>query len=263
MIAGSDASALTPVINAAADANIPVVCFNSDAPKSKRIAFYGVDDEAMGRLIMQELAKAMSDTGTIAILAGNEKAPNLQARLKGLREELKRHPNIHEIRGDGAFYCVETPQDGVTAMNAATVANPGIDGWALLGGWPLFTDQAFAALPPTIKCISADAMPKQFQYVSGGQVQELIAQDCYGWGYNSTEILLDRILNGPQPVRTFAARLTIVSKDNLDDYGKLWERMVQPMNRDLPLPDNRVSPVKVDDDPMKSIRERLHLQDSQ
>ena len=40
---------LTDTINKAMDAGIPVVTWDSDAPKSKRIAFYGVDDRAAGR----------------------------------------------------------------------------------------------------------------------------------------------------------------------------------------------------------------------
>src|SRR4029077_18260591 len=35
---------LTETINKAIDAGIPVVTWDSDAPKSKRIAYYGVDD---------------------------------------------------------------------------------------------------------------------------------------------------------------------------------------------------------------------------
>src|SRR6185295_10581876 len=35
---------LTDTINRAVDAGIPVVTWDADAPKSKRIAFYGVDD---------------------------------------------------------------------------------------------------------------------------------------------------------------------------------------------------------------------------
>src|ERR1041385_9485708 len=37
---------LTETINRAIDAGIPVVTWDADAPKSKRIAFYGVDDRA-------------------------------------------------------------------------------------------------------------------------------------------------------------------------------------------------------------------------
>ena len=43
---------LTETINHAVEAGIPVVTWDADAPKSKRLAFYGVDDRAAGRIIV-------------------------------------------------------------------------------------------------------------------------------------------------------------------------------------------------------------------
>ena len=42
---------------------------------------FGTDDITCGKAVMAELAKVMGDKGTIAILAGNQSAPNLQARV--------------------------------------------------------------------------------------------------------------------------------------------------------------------------------------
>src|SRR5438874_3060207 len=42
---------LTDTINRAADAGIPVVTWDADAQKSKRLAFYGVDDRPAGRIL--------------------------------------------------------------------------------------------------------------------------------------------------------------------------------------------------------------------
>ena len=37
--------------------------FDSDAPESKRFAFYGVDDVETGQAVMDELAKQMGEQG--------------------------------------------------------------------------------------------------------------------------------------------------------------------------------------------------------
>ena len=50
---------LTETINKAMDAGIPVVTWDSDAPRSKRIAFYGVDDFAGGRILGEETVKRL------------------------------------------------------------------------------------------------------------------------------------------------------------------------------------------------------------
>ena len=73
----------TPAINKAVELGAVVMCFDSDAPRSKRLCYYGTDDITCGRTVMKELARVMGDKGTIAILAGNQTAPNLQKRVAG------------------------------------------------------------------------------------------------------------------------------------------------------------------------------------
>src|SRR6185369_4034370 len=51
---------LTDTINKAMDAGIPVVTWDSDAPKSKRYAFYGVDDLASGRILGEQTVKLLN-----------------------------------------------------------------------------------------------------------------------------------------------------------------------------------------------------------
>src|SRR3954471_2149991 len=81
----SDANKLTDAINSAVKNGVPVATFDSDAPASKRFVTFGVDDVKCGEQVMQELAKVMNEKGTIAILAGNQNAPNLQKRVLGVR----------------------------------------------------------------------------------------------------------------------------------------------------------------------------------
>src|SRR3954468_2106771 len=101
----SEANTVTPAINRAVGAGVAVMCFDSDAPRSKRMCYYGTDDMTCGQVVMKELAQSMGDKGTIAILAGNQSAPNLRARVKGTREELKKHPEMKELNeGNGVFY---------------------------------------------------------------------------------------------------------------------------------------------------------------
>ena len=92
-----DANYLTPVINKAVDKGTPVICFDSDAPKSKRFAYYGADDIEFGRSLLKELAVQMNGKGSIAVLAGNRNALNLQRRLQGIKDELKKYPGLSPL----------------------------------------------------------------------------------------------------------------------------------------------------------------------
>src|SRR3954468_13356318 len=135
----SDANKLTDAINRAVDNGVPVATFDSDAPASKRFVTYGVDDIECGKQTMAELAKVMKGKGVVAILAGNQNAPNLQKRVQGAREEAKKFPGI-TIRD--TYYHKETPQDAAAKVEQVMQANPDITGWAMIGGWPLFTENA-------------------------------------------------------------------------------------------------------------------------
>ena len=222
----SEANTVRPAIDRAVSAGSVVVTFDSDSPRSKRMAYYGTDDATCGKLVMQELAKAMGDKGTIAILAGNQSAPNLQARVKAVREELKNHPDMKELNdGNGVFYHPETPEDAAKAVQSAQTTNPGIQGWAMIGGWPLFTKGALKWQPGSIKVVSVDALPAQIPYVTDGYVDALFAQDCYGWGHKSVEILLEKIVNGKDPEsKRIIDPLTKVTKENADEFAKKWDK---------------------------------------
>ena len=220
----SDANAVTPAINKAVAAGVEVVCFDSDAPRSKRFAFYGTDDIDCGKQIMEQLAKEMNGKGVVAIIAGNQAAPNLQNRVKGAKDELAKHPGM-SLLPDGVFYHVETPEEAAKALNAAQTTNPQIEGWALIGGWPLFTKNALKWTPGDIKCVSCDALPAQLQYLKSGHVQMLLAQDCYGWGVQAVELSLKKVLKNESPKEPrVVAPLTPVTKDNLDDFAKQWDK---------------------------------------
>ena len=80
------------------DRGVPVMTFDSDAPQSKRFAYYGVDDIKTGQQVMAELAKLMDGKGKVAILAGNQNAPNLQQRVQGVKDEAAKYPRHHDRR---------------------------------------------------------------------------------------------------------------------------------------------------------------------
>ncbi len=226
-ISCSEANTVTPSIDKAVAKGVSVVCFDSDAPNSKRFAYYGTDDKVCGAKTMDELAKAMGGKGTVAILAGNQSAPNLQNRVAGAKDALAKYPNM-KLNEPGVFYHVETPEKAAEAVLSAQNANPGIQGWAFIGGWPLFTTDALKWPAGSIKVASVDSLPAQLGYLRSGHVEVLLGQDCYGWGTKSVEILLEKILKDQTPpdVRVVDP-LTRVSKENVDEYGKHWEQWLK------------------------------------
>jgi ribose transport system substrate-binding protein len=218
----SDANKLTDAINTAVNNGVAVATFDSDAPASKRFVTFGVDDIKCGEQVMEELAKLMNGKGTIAILAGNQNAPNLQKRVQGVKNVAKKFP---EIKIRDTYYHKETPQDAAAKVEQVMQANPDITGWAMIGGWPLFTDNALKWAPGTVKCVSVDALPPELQYLRSGHVQLLLAQQVYEWGHRSIEHLFNKVAlkKNPASVKDVSP-LIPVTKANVDEFAKNWEK---------------------------------------
>jgi ribose transport system substrate-binding protein len=220
----SDANTLTSAIDKAVELGSQVMCFDSDAPQSQRFCFFGTDDITCGEAVMRELAAALGEQGTIAILAGNAAAPNLQARVEGVKRELAKHPNIHLI-DDGIYYHPETPEQAAETMRRAQSTHPEIDGWALVGGWPLYTRVDLGWEPGHPRIVSVDALPAQLPYLTSGHVEVLLAQDCFGWGHKAVEVLLDKIIDGKDPpgAPRLIDPLTRVTAADVPAWTAKWE----------------------------------------
>jgi ribose transport system substrate-binding protein len=222
IISCSDAKKLTDAINKAVAQGVPVVTFSGDAPASKRFVALGIDDFKCGEQTFEELAKLLGGKGTVAAIDGNPNAANLQQRAAGFRAAAKRHPGIQVL---DIFYHKETPQDAVAKIEQVMQANPNITGWGLLGGWPLFTDNALKWPPGTIKCVCVDALPQQLKYVRSGHVPLLLAQDVYGYGQRSVTHLVNKVHFKKNPAQIVDnTALTPVTKENVETFAKNWEK---------------------------------------
>src|SRR5579863_1069136 len=116
-IACSDASKVTRSIDTAIAKGVQVMCFDSDAPESKRLCYVGTDDVEAGRLVMRAVAELLeNEPGVIAILAGNQTATNLQKRVRGAEEELALHSQLQLKK---VYYHKETPQDSYAEVESA------------------------------------------------------------------------------------------------------------------------------------------------
>ncbi len=76
-----------------------------------------------------------------------------------------------------------------------------------------------------MKVVSVDALPAEIKYLDSGHVQVLLAQDCYGWGYRSVEMLLDKIVNNQDPSEVKVIDpLMEVNKTNAAEVSKKWDK---------------------------------------
>ncbi len=213
---------LTDTINRAVDAGIPVVTWDSDAPKSKRLAFYGVDDQRAGRIMGEQAVKLLGGKGTVAIIT-SVGATNLQRRLDGVRESLAAAPGItivetYDIKED-TVRCAEIIATGSRRY-------PDLGAWVSVGGWPVFTRSALVGVDPAkTKVIAFDTVEAALPLLKEGKVQLLIGQKYFGWGSEPVKLLAGIKAGRMPPATVIDSGLDIVTKENVEEYEAQWKRL--------------------------------------
>ena len=213
---------LADTINRAMDAGIPVITWDSDAPTSKRIAFYGVDDLASGRIMGEQAIALLNGKGKVALITSLG-AANLQNRLAGVKEALAKAPGIevvetYDIKED-VIRCAEIIASGSRRY-------PDLAAWISVGGWPVFTRNALASVDPSkTKVISFDTISPALDILREGKVQVLLGQKYFGWGSESVRLLRDIKQGKNPPAAIIDSGVDIVTRDNVDAYEQQWKKM--------------------------------------
>ena len=223
-ISVADEGSVQRVIARARQAGIPVITFDSDAPNSARQAYVGTDNLALGKLLAGQLIKAHPTPGTYAMISGGPAAANLAQRVDGVRAVLNA-AGWKEVSGSPTF-CNDDSALGMQQMNDLASANPNLSALVLVGGWPLFTENAFTAFytahKPAIDSgkftiVSADTLPAELDEVNKGQVAALIGQQPYAMGAKAMDILLALSQGKPEAQIQYVG-LDVVTKQNVAQF---------------------------------------------
>lgn len=218
IVSCSDRDSLTSAINAAVDAGVEVMTFDSDAPESKRFTFYGPDDEKMGEMLADKLAELTEGKGKIAILGGNQDAPNLKKRINGIQNALADYPDMDNV---GTYYHPENEVDAIALMDSVHKMYPDLIGWAMVGSWPLFGDKLMDIIEPgKIKIVAIDALPVQLKYVEQNYVQLLLGQPTFRWGKISVETIVEKLHEKEEVKEIIRLKPIPVSIENLGGWSR-------------------------------------------
>jgi ribose transport system substrate-binding protein len=212
---------LTEAINRAVDSGIPVVTWDADAPSSKRLAFYGVDDKAAGRIMGEEAVKLLHGKGTVALMT-TIGATNLQRRLDGVTEVLAKHPGIEIIE---TFDVKEDTVKAAELIATGTNRYPGLGAWISVGGWPVFTRNALAPVPKSTLVIAFDTIQPAPELLKEGKVQILIGQKYFGWGEEPVKLLANIKAGKMPPAQIIDSGIDVVRQDNVDAYVANFKKL--------------------------------------
>lgn len=222
----NDPIACANPIDRAVAAGIPVMTWDSDAPASGRFTFLSIDNYTAGRKAAELLAAALDGQGKVAIITGVPGGLNLEERVAGFREVLAGYPAMRIVAE------VATGEDiskGVQGVEEVMQAHPDLAGWFFAGMWPLFADRG--AMPQweaatragTLKTVCFDTLPFQLELLRDGYLTALIGQKYWGWGYDSVQILYDRIVHEQEFPGFIDTGMDIVTENNVEAMIRAWE----------------------------------------
>lgn len=222
----NDPTACIDPINRAVAAGIPVMTWDSDAPDSQRFTFLSIDNYTAGRKAAELLLQAMGERGKVAIITGVPGMLNLDERVAGFRDVMAGHPGI-EIVAE-----IATNEDisrGVQGVEDVMQAHPDLRGWFFAGMWPLIADRGAMPLweqatrEGRLQTVSFDTLPFQLELLREGYLTALIGQKYWGWGYDSIQIVYDRIVAGKAFPPFIDAGMDVVTANNVDAMMRAWE----------------------------------------
>src|ERR1700733_12195367 len=96
LISVADVSVLQPAIDAAIDAGIPVITFDSDAAGSRRLYFIGTNNLEAGRLGGHRIVEKLGGKGNVVFYTITGQ-PNTEERLKGFKDVFATSPGINIV----------------------------------------------------------------------------------------------------------------------------------------------------------------------
>lgn len=205
-----DGKALAPVIDRAIAKGVPVVTVDSDAPRSKRLAYIGTDNEKAGAIAGEQLAKLMGGRGKVLIINGVPGAENLMQRIKGFKQTLRKYPRIRIVSEQA---CQSDQTLALNIAENALTAHPDLGGiFGVNAPGAPGAAQAVKAAGKTgkVKIVGFDALPDTLRFCREGVIQAIIEQRPYRMGYLAIRYLKD-VLEGKKIPRMVDTGVDIIT----------------------------------------------------
>jgi ribose transport system substrate-binding protein len=197
-----------------ANPTVPIMTIDADLSKedaSLRMTYLGTDNYLMGKKIGEYIKKAKPKGGTICTIEGNAAADNILRRAQGMRDALSGKEGLAALAGEGGWtevagcpvFTNDDGAKGVQAMTDILAANPKLDAFGIMGGWPLFgAPQPYRDLvKPLADRIAkndfvigaADTIGDEVAIARDGLVTALVGQRPFEMGYKAPSVMMDLI----------------------------------------------------------------------
>lgn len=219
-----------------ANPSIPIMTIDADftvEDAGVRQTYLGTDNYLMGYRLGEYIKEQKPDGGTICTIEGNAAADNILRRAQGMRDALTGEKGLAALAGEGGWTEVAgcpvfTNDDGAAGVQAMTdilAANPDLDAFGIMGGWPLFgAPQPYRELMRPLAdriasgdfvVAAADTIGDEVAIAGEGLVTALVGQRPFEMGYLAPGVMID-LIEGREVADPVFTGLDECTKDTVD-----------------------------------------------
>ena len=192
--AALDSKAATPLLEKAKAANIPVVGFDSGVDSDIPVTTVSTDNVAAAGEAADQMAKAIGDSGKVAVIVHDQTSQTGQTRRDGFSQRMKeKHPNVQIV---DIQYGAGDPVKSADLAKAIMTANPDLKGF--FGANEGSAKGVLNAFKETgkegkIVVVGYDSGQQQIDAINSGVMLGAITQNPVGIGAKCVDAALDAI----------------------------------------------------------------------
>lgn len=239
-VSPANAAAMAVALQAAKDAGIPVLTWDSDLlPENQdlRVAYIGTHNYEIGVNLAKRAMELKPDGGTVCIQSGGAAAANHNERMQGIRDTLgdmsdTESPGV-KLTGENGWteadgcplYTDDDFPRAVQQFEDFMIANPDVDAFLPTGGFPQFLPDANRAAVEQYKdkiadgslaLVVADTLPIQIDQMREGYSAGQVGQRPFEMGLRSMEALHQMAQGGEAPEDPTYTGLDICTPETAD-----------------------------------------------
>lgn len=215
-----------------------LITHDSDAPKSSRLCYVGMDNYIAGRMAGKLVKEACPDGGKIMLFVGRLVQDNAKRRRMGVIDEVlgqdrdpKRHISPDEVVSNGKYTILGTLTDDFGTLrrkqNPEDVLTRHPDLACMVGLFAYNAPSCLQALKQVgklgeVKVVAFDEDFATLQGIKDGWVQGTVVQDPYGYGFESVRIL-NALVKGDRSVLPESGHLLLPARTiKRAEVDKFW-----------------------------------------
>jgi ribose transport system substrate-binding protein len=210
---------VTPVLDKAKAAGIPVLIVDNDTPWPGKLCYIGTDNRVGGKLAGDYLVKILGGHGKVAIIRGILGVSSHDDRVAGFQEAIAQAPGLQVVTIQPAN---SERASALTVMENILTSNPDLNAvFATSDQMALGAMEGVAAqhLNGKVLVVGFDAGKEAVRAVKSGAISAVIAQYPANMGKQAVETSIKAIQGQPVP-RVIDTGTALVTKETADEFLK-------------------------------------------